>query len=102
MRLALKVAVLQCDCGGRRRLVAVIDQAAVVRRILAHLGLATEALTKPEDPVWLPKKSTPRGPPDELFPRDLDDAGLAVEVDGVDEEPGEPYFDELPADEWAS
>ena len=79
-----------------------IDQAAVVRRILAHLGLATEPLKKPEDPVWLPKKSTLRGPPDELFPPDLDDAGLPVEVDGVDEEPGEPFFDQLPAEDWAA
>ena len=102
MRLAWKADVVQCPCGSRRRLVAVIDQPSVVKKILAHLGLATEALTKPEDPVWLPKESTLRGPPDELFPGDLDDAGLAVEVDGVDEEPGEPYFDELPADEWAS
>ena len=93
---------MQCDCGGRRRLVAVIDRAAVVRWILAHLGVATEALTKPEDPVWLPKKSTLRGPPDELLPADLDDAGLPVEVAGADEEPGEPFFDELPAEDWVA
>jgi hypothetical protein len=37
----------------------------------------------------------------ELFPRDLDDAGLPVEVDGGDDEPGEPFFDELPAEDWA-
>jgi hypothetical protein len=52
--------------------------------------------------VWLPKKSTLRGPPDELFPGDRDDAGLPVEVDGVDAEPGEPFFDELPVDDWAA
>ena len=79
MRLAWKADVLQCPCGGRRHLVAVIDQAVVVRSILAHLGLATEALAKPEDPARLPKKSTLRGPPDELFPADLDHAGLPVE-----------------------
>ena len=39
--------------------------------------------------MWLPKKSTLRGPPDELLPPDLDDAGLPVEVDGGDEETGE-------------
>ena len=38
----------------------------------------------------------------ELFPGDLDDAGLPVEVDGVDEEPGDPFFDELPVDDWAA
>ena len=52
--------------------------------------------------MWLPKKSTLRGPPDELFPADLDDAGLPVEVDGCDEEPGDPFFDELPADDCAA
>jgi hypothetical protein len=97
MRLAWKADVLQCNCGGRRKLVALIDQPSVVKKILAHLGLATEALTKPEDPVW-----RVRGPPDELVPGDLDDAGLPVEVDGVDEEPGDPLFDELPVDEWAA
>ncbi len=97
MRLAWKVDVLQCDCGGPRRLVAVIDQPTVIEKILAHLGLVTEALTKLEDPIW-----RVRGPPNELIPPDLDDAGLAVEEDGVDEEPGKPFFDELPADDGAA
>ena len=38
--------------------------------------------------------------PDELFPPDLDDAGLPVEPDAVDEEPSEPFVDELPGDDW--
>jgi hypothetical protein len=97
MRLAWKADVLQCNCGGRRKLVALIDQPSVVRRILAHLGLTTEALTKPEESIWRVRR-----PPDELFPGDLDDAGLPVEVDGVDEEPGEPFFDEVPVDDWAA
>ena len=97
MRLAWKADVLQCNCGGRRKLVALIDQPSVVKKILAHLGLATEASTKPEESIW-----RVRGPPDELFPGDLDDAGLPVEVGGVDEEPGEPFFDELPAEDWAA
>jgi hypothetical protein len=57
-------------------------------------------LTTPEDPARRPKTSTLREPPDEPFPPDLDEAGLAVEVAGVDEEPGDPFFDELHADEW--
>ena len=61
------------------------------------LGLATEAMTKPEETIW-----RVRGPPEELFPLDLDDAGLAVVFDAVDEEPSEPFFDELPADDWAA
>ncbi len=97
MRLAWKVDGLQCDCGARRDLVAHIDQPTVVKKVLAHLGLATEALTRPEDPVWRVS-----GPPNALFPGDLDDAGLPVEVDCVDAEPGELFFDELPADDWAA
>ena len=95
MKITWKIDTLQCACGGRRKLVALIDQPPVVKKILAHLGLATEALTKPEDPVW-----RVRGPPDELFPPDVDEAGLPVEVDGGDDEPCEPFFDELPADDW--
>ncbi len=41
-------------------------------------------------------------PPDELFPPDVDDAGLPVELDAVDEDPGEPFFDELPVDDWTA
>ncbi len=95
--MAWKVNVLQCDCGGRRTLVAVIDQAVVVKKILAHLRLATEALTKPEDPIW-----RVRGPAEELFPPDLDDAGLPVDLDAVDEDLSEPFFDELPAHDCAA
>ena len=103
-------AVVAGTVGGRRRLVAVIDQAAEVRRILAPprrhggqaLGLATEALTKPEDPVWLPQKSTLRGPPEDVFPPGVDEAGLPAELGAIDEDPGEPFFDELPVDEWAA
>jgi hypothetical protein len=97
MKITWKIDTLQCPCGGKRKLVALIDQPPVIKKILAHLGLATEALTKPEDPVW-----RVRGPPDELFPPDIDEAGLPVELDAVDEDPGEPFFDELPADDWAA
>ncbi len=83
-------------------MVALIHQPPVIKKIRAHLGLATEALTKHEDPVWLPKKSTLRGPPDEMFPPDLDDAGLSVELDAADEDLSEPFFDELPAEDWAA
>ena len=87
-RVALKAEwrndTLQCPCGGRRSLVALIDQPPAIKKVLAHLGLATEALTKPEDPVWLPKKSTPGGPPEGLFPLDLDDAGLGWSWSGAE------------------
>ena len=40
MRRAFEVDVLACPrCGGRRRLVALIEASAVARRILTHLGL---------------------------------------------------------------
>jgi hypothetical protein len=80
----------------------VIDQLRMVKKILAHLGLPTEAQTNPEGPIWLPKESTLRGPPAELLPPDLDDAGLLVGLNAVDEERGEPMFGELPAEDWAA
>jgi hypothetical protein len=46
--------VLQCPrCGGRLRLIAVIEEGAIVRRILGHLGLPTE----------VPPARPPRPPP---------------------------------------
>ena len=46
--------VLACPrCGGRLRLIALIEAAAVVRRILAHLGLPTEV------PVARPSRAPP-------------------------------------------
>jgi hypothetical protein len=35
--------VLACPCGGRRRLVAAIDEPSAIVAILEHLGLPTEA-----------------------------------------------------------
>jgi hypothetical protein len=43
-----------------------------------------------------------RGPAEELFPPDLDDAGLPVDLDAVDEDLSEPFFDELPAHDCAA
>ena len=43
MRRAFGFDVLTCPrCGGRLRLVALIDEASVIQRILRHLGLPTE------------------------------------------------------------
>ena len=88
---------MQYPCGGGRKLAALIYQPPVTAKILSHLALATEALTKSEDPV-----RRVRGPPDELFPPDVDEAGLPVGLDAVDEDPSEPFFDELPAEDWAA
>jgi hypothetical protein len=49
------IDVLACPrCGGRMRVVATIEDPLVIRRILTHLGLPTEA-------------SPPRPPPADLF-----------------------------------
>lgn len=37
-----------------------------------------------------------KGPPEEMFPPELDDAGLPVELDTVDEDLSEPFFDGCP------
>jgi hypothetical protein len=43
MRRTFGVDVLACPrCGGRLRLVALIDQTSVIQRILRHLGLPTD------------------------------------------------------------
>jgi hypothetical protein len=43
MRRTFGVDVLACPrCGGRLRLVALIEQASVIQRILRHLGLPTD------------------------------------------------------------
>jgi hypothetical protein len=55
MRRTFGVDVLACPrCGGRLRLVAVIEQASVVQRILRHLGLPTEV------PEPRPARAPPR------------------------------------------
>jgi len=55
MRRTFGFDVLACPrCGGRLRLVALIEHAAVVRRILRHLGLPTEV------PEPRPARAPPR------------------------------------------
>ena len=50
-------------CGPPSQQCALVDNQvdslqALIKKIHAHVGLATEAPTKSEDPVWLPKRST--------------------------------------------
>lgn len=60
MRRAFDVDLLACPrCGGRMRLIATIEDAQVLRKILAHLGLPTE-IPHP-CPPW-PPPACPRGP----------------------------------------
>jgi hypothetical protein len=59
MQRTFGLDVLACPrCGGRLRLVALIEQASVVQRILRHLGLPTE----------VPESRPARGPPRRLEP----------------------------------
>jgi hypothetical protein len=54
LRRSFSVDVLDCPkCHGRLRVVAVITERAPIRRILAHLGIATEAppLARARDPT---------------------------------------------------
>ncbi len=54
MRRSFGIDVLACPrCGGRLRLLALIEQRAVIARILGHLGLPTE----------VPAARAPRSPP---------------------------------------
>jgi hypothetical protein len=56
------IDILSCpDCGGRLRLIATITDHAVIKEILGHLGLPTEAPTPmPAQAVgWLPGVKTP-------------------------------------------
>jgi hypothetical protein len=44
LRRTFAIDVLACpDCGGRRQLLATITDGRVIRRILRHLGLPTDA-----------------------------------------------------------
>jgi hypothetical protein len=42
MRRAFGFDVLACGCGGRLRLIALVEPGAVCARILRHLGVPTE------------------------------------------------------------
>ncbi|MCK6555030.1 hypothetical protein L6Q96_10695 [Candidatus Binatia bacterium] len=56
------IDVLACpECGGRLRLIATITDHAVIKKILGHLGLPTEAPTPVPAKVagWLPGVEPP-------------------------------------------
>ena len=62
MRRTFGFDVLACpNCGGRLRLIALIEEASVMRRILRHLGLPTEIPEpRPARAPRLPFESHPR------------------------------------------
>jgi hypothetical protein len=100
MKACWKVDMLVCECGGKRSLVSLIQQPAVIRKILTHLKLPTEVHTRGDPPVC-----SVRGPPDELFPWDVSETGeLLLETDddgppadAADYDPDLPFFDDLAA-----
>jgi hypothetical protein len=56
------IDILACpECGGRLRLIATINDQAVIEKILGHLGLPTEAPAPLPAKVggWLPGVETP-------------------------------------------
>ncbi len=59
MRRGFQLDVLACECGGRRKVISVIEDVAVARRILRHLGL-------PAEPALF---RAPRPPPTSCAPR---------------------------------
>ena len=61
------------ECGGRKRLIAMIEEPAVIAKILSHLGLPTE-----------PSQAQPaRPPPEQLELPEL----IEAEIDGPIDEP---------------
>jgi hypothetical protein len=67
MRRAFGFDVLACDaCGGRLRLVALIEQPGVIARILRHLDLPTE----------VPGTRPARAPPRSIHGATLEDVGF--------------------------
>ena len=77
MKACWKVDMLVCECGGKRSLVSLIQQPAVIKKILNHLRLPTELHTRGDPPVC-----SVRGPPGELFPWDVSETGeLLFEAD---------------------
>jgi hypothetical protein len=64
MRRAFGLDVLACACGGRLRLIALIEPGTVSQRILRHLGVPTE----------VPAARPPRAPP---LAYDADDQSVA-------------------------
>ena len=57
LRRTFQIDILACpECGGRLRLLATIEERAVVERILKHLGLPVEAPSPApaRSPPWLP------------------------------------------------
>ncbi|HMW53871.1 MAG TPA: transposase [Rhodocyclaceae bacterium] len=76
LRRVFALQVLTCDrCGGKRRLVALIDKDAAIKKILTHLGLPTQP------PAAWPARAPPRAA----------DGVDRWPQDGIDPIPGDWY-----------
>ena len=76
MKAAFKKNVLHCDkCGGTKQVIAAIPPGAIASKILRHLGLPTQTVTKAEPcDIW-----RVRGPPGELVPEPSASSGQALD-----------------------
>jgi hypothetical protein len=56
LRRTFQIDILACECGGRLRLLATIEEPAVVKRILKQLDLPIETPSPApaRSPPWLP------------------------------------------------
>ena len=76
LKRAFCIEILNCPCGGTRVVLAAVQDAVSLERILRHVGLWPDsAFGKGIDAI--------RGPPQDLWPADLD---LSADMAAVDEE----------------
>ena len=90
MKAAFKKDVLHCDkCRGTKQVIAAMPPGAIASKILRHLSLPTQTVTKAEPcDIWRVRPSAGSGqapPPGELVPDDLDDWEPELYPDVVDE-----------------
>ena len=83
LKRAFGIDILQCPCGGRRVVLAAVQNPLALERILRHVGLW------PDSEFGMGIDAI-RGPPEDIWPAELDPSADMAAVD-----------DELPAD-WAA
>ena len=104
MKAAFRKDVLDCDkCVGTKQIIAAIPPGPIATKILRHLGLPTQTVTKAEPSyIWRVRPSAGAGqapPPGELVP-DFDDWQPELYPDAVDEvypdDDTRGFFDDQP------
>jgi hypothetical protein len=97
MKACWKVDMLVCECGGKRSLVSLIQQPAVIKKILVHLKLPTELHTRGDPPVCMCARTARRVVP---VGRERDwrvvvrGRRRGPPADAVDYDPDLPFFDD--------